>query len=122
MKEPSPAQLEQREWVGAVCAVTGWNTATMAGRAGKLARALKAAGCTPGEILRYYGQVDPGNGWWWYTADWRGKRGQRPSENGIRETCKLWEQPIAVAAPVKVEPAGYDSLRRFLERHQDANT
>jgi hypothetical protein len=105
---------------GAILDVTGWRVpAVPAGRVGKLATALLASGASADAIRERFGTVDPGEGWWYYKADWRGKQGQRPSEAALRENCMIWDAPIAVALP---EPAGFDGLRRFLERHQDADT
>lgn len=89
----------QQAWVGAVCNVTGWNVGLMAGRAGKLVKALRAAGGTVAELLEHYGQEDVGSVWWFYRDDWRGKRGQRPDDGAIRATWGLWDKPIVVAVP-----------------------
>lgn len=99
--DPAPTKqiTEQQAWVGAVCAVTGWNVALMAGRAGKLAKALKQAGGSVAELVEHYGQEDTNSAWWFYRDDWRGKRGQRPDDGAIRATWGLWDKPIAVQAP-----------------------
>ena len=110
--EPAPSKplTEQQQWVGAVCEVTGWTAALMAGRAGKLVKALKFAGGSSAELLEHYGQVDHGAAWWWYRDDWRGKRGQRPGDNGIRETWGMWNKPIAVKSAGR-----YDGMLSYVE-------
>lgn len=111
-REPSEAQRLQQQWVGTLCEVTGWSVATMAARAGKLAKALKLAGGTPDDLLAHYGQVDAGAAWWWYRDDWRGQRGQRPGEAGIRETWGFWNKPVVVQLP---QARSYDALDAFVE-------
>lgn len=66
-----------------------------------MAKDLLAAGVFPHDILLRFGTVDPCSGWWWYSSDWRGKRGDRPSENALRECAGKWEQPVAV----QIKPA-----------------
>ena len=101
---------EYQQGVRAVCAVCGWDTKMMGGRAAKLYSVVVAAGGTWMDVEKYYGQADPGNGWWWYSSDWRGKRGERPADHSIRETWGRWALPIAVAAPSK-----YAGMLNFIE-------
>lgn len=119
---PQPRQLtEQQLWVANICNVCGWTTALMGGRAARLAKSLRTAGGTLDELIAHYAQADSAAAWWWYRDDWRGKRGERPADHSIRETWGRWALPVAVQMPVS-EPAGYDSLREFLARPQDAHT
>lgn len=114
--DPAPHVSTQAEMFGAILAVTGWRVpAVSAGRVGKLARDLLAAGVFPHDVVLRFGTTDPGEGWWWYKDDWRGKRGDRPSENALRECAGKWEQPVAVQLPSvtrpALEPAGFAALR-----------
>lgn len=88
---------DQQIWVAVICQVTGWNSATMGGRAAKLVKKLKAGGATKETVLAHYGQYDFGEAWWWYRDHWLGKKGERPNDRWMLETWGLWEKPIAVA-------------------------
>lgn len=110
----TPAQA----WVQAICEITGWNVKLNAGRAAKLGKLLRDAGGTAAELIEHYDQQDHGAAWWWYRDDWRGQRGQRPSQSGITETWGAWELPIAVQpqsavggllALVERQAHGYDT-------------
>lgn len=101
---------EPQLWVRDVCAVTGWNVKLMAGRAAKLAKLLREAGGTREELLARFGRDDPGNGWWYWRDDWRGKRGELPSQAAIMECWGRWTLPIAVEVSSR-----YDSLLALLE-------
>jgi len=120
MDDPAPKTLtEPQAWVGAICEVTGWNVVLNAGRAAKLGKSLRQAGGTLACLLAHYGQQDYGMAWWWYRDDWRGKRGQRPSQAGIQETWGAWKLPIAIAAP----QSAVGGMLAYLERleHGDAS-
>ena len=116
-----PKVATQQDMFGAILAVTGWRVpAVSAGRVGKLARDLLAAGVFPHDVALRFGTTDPGEGWWWYKDDWRGKLGQRPDEKALRECAGKWELAVAVQlAPKPVnEPAGFAALRAFREARQ----
>lgn len=120
MEDPSPKVLTPAQaWVDAICAVTGWDwhLKRNAGRAAKLGKELREAGGTVDELLAHFGQVDQGSAWWWFRDDWRGKRGQRPAASQIVELWNIWRLPIAVQ---EHEPAGFDSLRQWMQRRHDA--
>ena len=117
----APAIATQQEMFGAILAVTGWRVpAVSAGRVGKLAKDLLASGVFPHDVVLRFGTADPGEGWWWYSSDWRGQKGQRPDEKALRECAGKWEQGVAVqlASPAQtrvMEPAGFAALRAFRE-------
>lgn len=57
----------------------------------RLGKALIQEGITPEDLLAWYGE---GGRWW--EEDWRGKRGQHPTEFAIRETAKTYlGEPVA---------------------------
>jgi len=107
----------QQVAVGVICKVCDWEPALMAGRAGRLWKALKALGATPDEIEAAYGRDDVGASWWWWRDDWRGKRGDWPQDYTIRETWKRRTTPIAVQLPAK--RTGLDSLLEYAHAHAD---
>lgn len=112
--DPGPRPLtEAQQWVGAVCDVTGWNVKLMAGRAAKLGKLLREAGGTVAELTAHFGQADTGAAWWYYRDDWRGKRGDRPSQAAIMERWGAWELPVAVL-PAVAEPKGYAAIREYM--------
>lgn len=115
---PAPKTLtEPQAWVRLICDITGWNDKLNGPRAGKFAKSLRQAGATLAELEAHYGQADHGAAWWWYRDDWRGKRGQRPSQAGITETWGAWTLPIAIQA----SPVG--GMLAFIERlEHDGNT
>lgn len=118
MDNTGPRVATQQDMFGAILTVTGWRVpAVPAGRVGKLAKDLLASGVFPHDVLLRFGTTDPGEGWWWYTSDWRGQKGQRPDEKGLRECAGKWEQAVAVQLPAarEAEPAGFAALRAFRE-------
>ena len=121
MDTDAPAIATQKEMFGAILTVTGWRVpAVSAGRVGKLAKDLLASGVFPHDVLLRFGTTDPGEGWWWYSSDWRGQKGQRPDEKALRELAGKWEQAVAVQLPAarEAEPAGFAALRAFREARQ----
>ena len=95
-----PKVATQQDMFGAILAVTGWRVpAVSAGRVGKLAKDLLATGIFPHDVLLRFGRVDPGNGWWYWRDDWRGKRGDMPNENALREGVCKFDLPVAVQLP-----------------------
>ena len=57
----------------------------------RLFREAKILGAvTPADVRASYGA-----GGWWYTHDWRGKKGQRPTPAQVRETWGQWSAPSA---------------------------
>jgi len=76
-KPKSPQQL----MIDTLCAVMGLEVNLNAARVSRLASELVKMTITPAQIESKYKA-----GAWWYKNDWRGKRGQKPTENGIRET------------------------------------
>jgi hypothetical protein len=114
----APHIATHKDMVAAILEVTGWRIPAVSGaRVGKLAKDLLAAGVFPHDVALRFGASDPGNGWWWYTADWRGKLGQRPDEKGLRECAGKWELavPVTLARVGQSEPAGYAALRALRE-------
>jgi hypothetical protein len=113
MSDPGPQVSTQSEMFGALLEVTGWRVpAVSPSRVGKLARDLLAAGVFPYDVRLRFGTLDPGEGWWWFRDDWRGRLGQRPDEKGLRECAGRWEQAVAVQVR---EPAGFAALRALRE-------
>lgn len=115
------ALTEQQQGVKTICEVCGWDAHMMGGRAARLYSVVVKAGGTWMDVEAHYSQVDHGAAWWWYRDHWLGRKGERPDDGWIRKTWKLWEKPLAVQLPARAEPAGYDSLRAFLERTNDVS-
>jgi hypothetical protein len=99
----------------AIAEVCGWDLNMIGwGRIGKLAKAVRASGGSAEIVREHYGQVDVSSDWWWYREHWLGKRGERPDDGWIRKTWGVWRLPLVLNAAI--EPAGFQSLRNFLER------
>lgn len=59
----------------------------------RLGKALIQIGATPEDLQAWYGE---GGRWW--TEDWRGQKGQHPTEFAIRETARRFlEAPTGLA-------------------------
>ena len=67
------------------------------------------------ELIRQYYDADS----WWYTSDWRGKRGEFPTPAMIRQTWGQWDVAPAAGAKSGLPPA-LEAARRHLERGQRA--
>lgn len=90
---PKPKSAQQL-MIESLCSVMGLEVNLNASRVSRLASELVKMTVTPAQIQSAYGAGDT----WWYKDDWRGKRGQKPTESAIRETLNS-----AAAAPaVKV--------------------
>lgn len=67
----------------------------------RLGKALIQEGITPEDLLAWYGE---GGRWW--EEDWRGKRGQHPTEFAIRETAKTYlGEPVRSIVTTQVKSA-----------------
>ena len=78
-----------RPLVGALSKVTGLDIKMHAPRLGKQAKKLRVAGYTPKQIIDTFGK-----GGVWYSRDWRGKKGDRPSpELVVEQITNLLENP-----------------------------
>jgi hypothetical protein len=109
----------QQACVATLLTVTGWNAATMYARAAKLAKSLADGSdyaIVEDQLNKHYGSSKAPGEWNWYSSDWRGQKGQRPSDAGIRETWKSWEkdQPAAVA-----QPKSWNALAEWMGNGQD---
>ncbi len=62
---------------------------------------LHAAGYTAAQVHRHYGREPTPGAWHWYTDDWRGSKGDKPSLRNIRETIAG-----AIVDPPKVRQNG----------------
>lgn len=102
MDTDGPVVATHSQMFDAVLQVTGWRVpAVSPGRVGKLARDLLAAGIFPADVVLRFGRTDPGNGWWYWRDDWRGKKGDMPNEGALRECAGKWELPVAVQMPAR---------------------
>lgn len=103
-KKPIFKRAVQREYVGAISAVTGLdlNMNSNYSRMSKVARELFQAGYASKQIIHVYSE-----GGAWYKKDFRGEKGQKPSPELIPRTIKnLLEQPKTLD----------DSINQRLER------
>ncbi len=80
---PERVPSQQQAMVGALADAMRMDAALNGTRLARLAADLLRAGYEPGQVARAYGR-----GGWWYREDWRGKRGDAPGEQGIRETLR----------------------------------
>lgn len=78
-KPKTPQQL----MIDTLCSVMGLEVNLNAARVARLASELVRMTITPTQIESVYGASDTA---WWYQQDWRGKKGQKPTESAIRET------------------------------------
>lgn len=69
--------------VGALSRVTGLDIKMHARRLGKSAKNLRVAGYTPEQVEDTFGE-----GGTWYSRDWRGKKGQKPTPELVVEQIK----------------------------------
>ncbi len=85
-----------------------------------LGKDLVAAGATPAWVRATYGE---GGRYW--SEDWRGKRGERPSEHAIRETVMEYlhsepaQAPRVTAQPKSVGALAEYARMRGVDGHRD---
>lgn len=82
VKQPKP-KTPQQLMIDTLCSVMGLEVNLNAARVARLASELVGMTVTPAQIESVYGEKDTA---WWYQQDWRGKKGQKPTETAIRET------------------------------------
>lgn len=84
-REPSPEVAAIGAIANALTAVTGVSARLNWDRISALAADLHEAGYTASQITTAYSR-QPSAGWHWYTNDWRGRKGDRPTPENVRET------------------------------------
>lgn len=82
---PPKTLTPQQAMVKALAEVMGIDDILNGARLAALASQLFKRGGTPELVQSRYGR-----GGWYYSADWRGKRGELPNEKAIRETWGRW--------------------------------
>jgi hypothetical protein len=82
--KPPRKTSAQQEMIEALCSVMVLNVNSNASRVSRFAKELTELTITPAQIILSYGE---GSGY--YKVDWRGKKGQPPTEKVIRETLQL---------------------------------
>lgn len=118
--DDGPKVVTQNDMFGAVLEVTGWKVpAVPRGRVGKLASDLLATGIFPHDVVLRFGRTDPGNGWWYWRDDWRGRKGQMPNEAALREGVCLFDLATAVQLPAR-QTSKYADALSFLEKLEAA--
>lgn len=80
LEEP---KSNHRPLVSALASVTGFDIRMHAPRLGRSAKKLNKAGYTADQVKEAFGVK--GN---WYSQDWRGKKGQKPTPELVCETIK----------------------------------
>lgn len=109
-QSPKPDLPEHRgpadKRVDAIMAVCGYDASI--DRHLRLAESAAAqlASYSAGVIFDRYRLVSgPPEGWYWYRDDWRGRKGQRPTPDGILETISLERVPDSAMANGRASPA-----------------
>jgi hypothetical protein len=71
-----------------------------------------------GAIVDRYRLVNtPPEGWYWYRDDWRGRKGQRPTPDGILETISLERVPDSAVINGRSSPAPAELSEAMLIPH-----
>jgi len=71
-----------------------------------------------GAILdRYRLAETPPEAWYWYRDDWRGRRGQRPTPDGILETISLDRVPESAVVNGRASPASAEQFEAATVPH-----
>lgn len=116
---PRPDKAEQPpetraigEMANALTDVTGVSARLNWQRVGGLAEDLYQAGYTAAQILAAYGR-QPTAGWHWYTNDWRGRKGDRPTPENVRETIAGATAPTVPITAVRKPNAIQRALAAF---------
>lgn len=94
-KEQKPKTLtEQQMMVGVLSRVTGLDVKIVAnrGRLGKDAKELVSANYSAENVEKLYTK-----GGWWYLNDWRGKKGQAPKLQDIKETIGIASKSVTTS-------------------------
>ena len=88
--KPERKLTDQQAMIGALSEVMEMQSSLNGSRLAAFAANLLRNGGTSEEVRAYYGKMLNGQVWQWYKHDWRGKKGDKPNERGIRETWGKW--------------------------------
>jgi len=83
---PEVTLTAQQAMVSALAQVMDIDSMLNGARLATLGSLLFKRGGTPELVRSKYGR-----GGWYYSTDWRGKRGELPNEKSVRETWGRWE-------------------------------
>lgn len=88
---PEKSLTKQQAMVGALARAMCMDAALNGGRLAKLAMGVLQTGTAPEEVCAIYDSENPKSPW---RQDWRGTKGQPPSEKDIRETLALLRRKL----------------------------
>jgi hypothetical protein len=77
----------QQQMVGALAKVLNGNATLMGPRLGRFASQMIKVGATPEKVVEMYSGPQS----WWFQNNWKGLKGQTPTETDIRATWDHWD-------------------------------